>query len=391
MTVKEKKEIPEAVLELTIYHIARALAKLDYDKEAILNAYPDCPHDDPKTLRKWLAKKENRNIAEVVAEMDPEGSPPDAPPLKTLSADVILTTDWPEPTWAIPNLLPAGLCILAGKPKVGKSWLALQIAQSVASGGMALGECVEKGPVLYLALEDTPSRLQKRMTQQNWPSGLPVDFLCLGDFNQQIGNLLGEGKDQLTRQIYQKRYRLVVVDTVSRAVPSDQADVGQMTLALSPIQEIAQKLNCVVLMIDHHRKGGMNPDPVSDILGSTAKGAMPDCIWGLYRGQGKAGAKLAIIGRDVQERKLILKFDGLTGCWQAEGDADALTITENRQEILDALEALGKAQLKDIVDSVGRNKGNVLKDLHELGKEGYIRKTGEGRGNIYFELLDRER
>jgi hypothetical protein len=44
---------------------------------------------------------------------------PTQPPLQLLTAHGILTTDWPEPVWAIPNLLPVGLTILAGRPKVG--------------------------------------------------------------------------------------------------------------------------------------------------------------------------------------------------------------------------------------------------------------------------------
>ena len=117
------------------------------------------------------------NDVEIV--INDEGPPPDAPPLNLLTADEILTADWPEPVWAIPKLLPSGLTILAGKPKLGKSWLALQVAQAVAAGGVALGERVQAGPILYLALEDPPRRLRDRMTKQRWPRGLPADFLCL--------------------------------------------------------------------------------------------------------------------------------------------------------------------------------------------------------------------
>ena len=52
--------------------------------------------------------------------------------------------------------MPAGLSILAGGPKVGKSILALHLSVGVAIGGCVLGKIfVQKGDVLYLALEDT--------------------------------------------------------------------------------------------------------------------------------------------------------------------------------------------------------------------------------------------
>ena len=63
----------------------------------------------------------------------------------------------------IQQILPEGLTLLAGKPKRGKSWLALDIALAIASGGTVLGRRCDPGPVLYLALEDNPRRLKKRL------------------------------------------------------------------------------------------------------------------------------------------------------------------------------------------------------------------------------------
>ena len=55
--------------------------------------------------------------------------------------------------------------MLAGRPKAGKSWLALNLAEAIANGGKVLGVDVEQGDVLYLALEDNPRRLQQRLDQ----------------------------------------------------------------------------------------------------------------------------------------------------------------------------------------------------------------------------------
>ncbi len=301
-----------------------------------------------------------------------------------LSADAIMATEWPEPTWAVPGLLPVGLTILAGRPKVGKSWLALQIAHAVAAGGHALGQRVEAGPVLYLALEDTPRRLQERMRRQSWPPGLPADFMPMGLFQEKIGDLSAGGGERLAERIYHKGYRLVVIDTLSRAAVGDPNSPEDMTLALEPAQLIAHQSNCAILVVDHHRKRtGEYADPISDILGSTAKGALLDTALGLYKERGRAGAKLRITGRDVEEKTLALRFDVETGCWQNEGDADALEITERRQEILDALEGLGSATLKELVEATGQNKGNVYQRLQDLASAGLVSRTGSGRGTRY--------
>ena len=51
----------------------------------------------------------------------------------------LLARQLPPIQWAIPDILPEGLTLLAGKPKLGKSWLALAMALAVAAGGVALG------------------------------------------------------------------------------------------------------------------------------------------------------------------------------------------------------------------------------------------------------------
>ena len=312
----------------------------------------------------------------------------DGPPLELLSADTILTTDWPEPTWAIPQLLPVGLTILAGKPKVGKSWLALQIAHSVAAGGQALDQDVEAGPVLYLALEDTPRRLQERMKLQAWPDGLPCDFMPMGQFIDQVGDLRNGGGDRLARQIKHKGYRLVVIDTLSRSTTGDQNDVVAMTLALSPVQQIAHDRNCAALMVDHHRKGGgFDPDAITDILGSTAKGAMADTAWGLYRERGKAGAKLAITGRDVDEQNLALKMDWLTGSWQLETGPTGQALKDHEADILKALQAIGPAGVVEIAAALDKDKGNIYHALSDMANLGVIIKTGSGRGKVKYDVL----
>src|ERR1700756_4613147 len=69
---------------------------------------------------------------------------------------------FPEPAWSVPGIIPEGCCILAGQPKIGKSFLVLAIALAAAGGNRVLGVEVHPRPVLYLALEDNARRLQSR-------------------------------------------------------------------------------------------------------------------------------------------------------------------------------------------------------------------------------------
>lgn len=301
--------------------------------------------------------------------------PKDSWHLDLLSSDDILTTDWPEPVWAVPGLLTAGLAILAGAPKVGKSWLSLQIAQTVAAGGVVLERKVDQGSVLYLALEDPPRRLKERMSKQHWPTGLQVQFLTVGSFYDRIGDLRDGGAKRIANQIERVGYRLVVIDTLSRAIFGKQKEAEDMTAWLSPLQEIAHEQNCVILFVDHHRKmKGYDPDVIADILGSTAKGAMVDTAIGLYRERGKAGAKLAITGREIEERTLSIKMDWPTGSWQIEDNADG--ISSQQAELLDTLNELKTSTSSELGKVTGINKGTVHKQLSELENRGLVSKNG---------------
>ncbi len=85
---------------------------------------------------------------------------------KGWTASELLAAVFPDPKYVIPGIVPEGLSIVAGPPKVGKSWLAMNAAVAVGSGGKAFGRLpVEQGHVLYLALEDPGRRLQKRLRQ----------------------------------------------------------------------------------------------------------------------------------------------------------------------------------------------------------------------------------
>lgn len=194
------------------------------------------------------------------------------------------------------------------------------------------------------------------------------------------------GGEILAQTILEKGYRLVVIDTLSRAIPDDQQDVQAMTRALTPLQEMAHQVNCAVMLNDHHRKaGGINPDVIADILGSTAKGAMADTVWSLYRERGKNGAKLAVTGRDIEEHTLQLEFDATTCNWRNLGNTSSLNVTDRRQEILDALSRLGRAQLKQLEQETDQPASHLHNRLQELVAAGLVTRDKAGR-NVFYKL-----
>jgi len=291
--------------------------------------------------------------------------------LPLLTSDEILSKNWPEPPWAVPGLLPIGLAILAGAPKIGKSWLALQSAGAVASGTEVLGQQVECGPVLYLALEDSPRRLKQRMEKQHWSDNLNAHFLTLGHFMEEIGDLRNGGSDIILHQIEKVGYRLVVVDTLSRAIFGKQNRAEEMTDWLSPLQELAHEMNCCLLLVDHHRKSlGFEPDAIADILGSTSKSAMADTVIGLYKEPSKREGKLHIIGREIEENTLSVKFDWIHGMWKLSSDGS--TLTSREKEMLMQLSKVGPIGVQEFAEYLSINKGSTYKQLVLLEGRGFV-------------------
>ncbi|MFT3892989.1 MAG: AAA family ATPase [Anaerolineales bacterium] len=343
----------------------------------------------PADARAKLERVNQSIITEALSNDNPApGLEGLLPTLKTMDAAKILETEYPPIPFIIPGFLPSGLMFLIGKPKVGKSWLAMQLALSVMTGGKMFNCDVEKGRVLYLALEDNERKLQTRMRKQNWKASAGgVEFMFSDTFREQITALNAGGGKRLLRYIEKQKYRVVIVDTFSRSIQGDQLDPAEMTEAVGPLQQYALNKGIALIIIDHMPKNmGEFVDPISSIYGSVAKAGVTDTVWAIYKEQGKAGAKLAINGRDLEEHLLQLTFDTRGFCWHCEGDATDVMLTETRKAIIAALEDLGKSQAAAIADATGQQLNHVRGRLHDLANEGLVLRTRAGQ-KVFFELM----
>ena len=294
----------------------------------------------------------------------------------------LYAADFPPPRFAVPDLLPAGLTILAGRPKLGKSWLALQVAAAVGAGQTVLDQPAAAGPVLYLALEDTPGRLKDRALKQHIPPNAAITFHTAWEPLAQQGLvdlLLAAGQG----------YRLIVVDTLSRSLGrADPMDAVDMTLLLGSLQRLAARYDLSLLLVDHHRKPGVGAgDAIDDIFGSTAKAGVVDAAWGLYKQRGQTQAVLKVTGRDLCERELAVRWDETRFAWQMQGEAQAVEHTQRQQEVLDAVTMLGSASLRDIAESIGQEKGNCFRRLQALVEEGAVRRQ-DRHGQVLYAVAE---
>ena len=167
---------------------------------------------------------------------------------KTISAEELLSTPLPPVKWIIPDLLPAGLALFAGPSKAGKSWLTLWLCLQVAQGKPMWGREIEPHTVLYLSLEDTFNRLQKRLLQlvgsEEAPERLVMQTEC---------SSIGQGlEEQLTSFIYQHPDTgLIVIDTLQKVRSSDQNNSMYASdyKEISALKALADKYNVCILLI----------------------------------------------------------------------------------------------------------------------------------------------
>ena len=172
---------------------------------------------------------------------------------KTISAEELLSTPLPPVKWIIPHLLPAGLALFAGPSKAGKSWLTLWLCLQVAQGKPMWGREIEPHTVLYLSLEDTFNRLQKRLLQlvgsEEAPERLVMQTEC---------SSIGQGlEEQLTSFLYRHPDTgLIVIDTLQKVRFNDQntSMYASDYKEISALKALADKYNICILLIHHLRK-----------------------------------------------------------------------------------------------------------------------------------------
>ena len=236
--------------------------------------------------------------------------------LQTIDADTLQSTAYEPVSFVVDDLLPQGLHLLAGAPKIGKSWLALWLAVMVAKGDPIWGMGVKQGTTLYLCLEDSTLRIQNRLFEITEDAPASVHFTTNSD-------TLGKGLEEQLRAFLSEHPDtvLVIIDTLQmiRGTGYDNTYANDYR-DLSVLKRIADAHGIAILLIHHLRKE-LADDVFSRISGTTAISGAVDSSFTLVedkRGSGKA--KLSCIGRDIEYRELTLERNA-ENVWELVSDS----------------------------------------------------------------------
>lgn len=294
-----------------------------------------------------------------------------------VTAEELMGICFPEPRWVVPGIVPAGATILAGKPKIGKSWLALGVAVAVASDGIALGtKKVEQGAVLYLALEDNPRRLQARL-KKLLPSGKAPRDLILADRWPRPGD---GGLEALEAWLISRPdARLVVIDTLAkfRNAGSGRNVYKEDYEATEPLVELAARYDVAILVVHHLRKLTAD-DPLDQVSGSMGLTGGADGVLVINRERGRADAYLYVTGRDIEEEKeYALSWDQPTATWKIVGNAEEYRLSQERQEIYECIRTMGgSASPKEVSEALSKPHNNVKQLMWKMDNDGDLRNVG---------------
>ncbi len=236
--------------------------------------------------------------------------------LNTIDGATLMSRPLQPLNFVVDTFISQGLHILAGSPKVGKSWLALWLAVTVAKGEPIWEMPVRQGTTLYLCLEDSQLRIQNRLLDITEDAPPTVRFCTeaalLGrGLEEQLENFFAEHPDTV----------LVIIDTLQMIRGTNYENTYANDYRdLSVLKRLADAHGIAILLIHHLRKEP-SEDVFSRISGTTAiSGAVDSSFTLVGDRRGSRRAKLYCVGRDIEYREIDLERNG-DNVWELVTDS----------------------------------------------------------------------
>ena len=244
--------------------------------------------------------------------------------LETITAEDLQNRTYEPTHFLVDELIPEGLHILAGAPKIGKSWLALWLCLCVSQGQPLWNFETTQGEVLYLSLEDSFQRIQTRLFDLTEDAPPTLHFAIMAD-------TLKHGLEQQIEQFLMEHptTKLVVIDTLQRVrgTGSDSNLYANDYHDIGILKQLADRRHIAILLIHHLRKLH-DDDPMNMISGSTGLSGAADSTFVLQKHSRLANiASLHCTGRDIPDRTLKLEFGEEDHVWKLLEDSKTCSTT----------------------------------------------------------------
>lgn len=305
-----------------------------------------------------LAEDFRKMQREMLLQMDPTY-------LKTVSMTELFDSVYVSKPPLIDGLLYPGTYLFVGAPKMGKSFLMAQLAYHISTGTPLWNFTVQKGTVLYLALEDDYKRLQARLYRMFGAEGNEDLFFSVSA--GQLGNGLDE---QLTRFIQEHPdTHLIIIDTLQkiREVGGDRYSYASDYEIITRLKSFADSYGICLLLVHHTRKQQAD-DKFDMISGTNGLMGAADGAFLLQKEKRTSNiATLEVSGRDQQDQRLYLIRNTETLAWDLERAETELwkappePLIEEIAKVITVDNPKWMGSPSDLVDYLGAEmKANVL-------------------------------
>jgi hypothetical protein len=335
---------------------------------------PDPVNDLEAEIRRLKAK---RSVHRKQAEKERDNPTTPEPPTIETAADLQRKRFAPV-KYVVPAYIVEGCTLLAGKPKAGKSWMTLDMALAVATGGSCLGVQAEKGDVLYLGLEDNERRLQNRISKiigafTKWPANFQYATAWPRENEGGLDRIREWAKSVANP-------RLVVVDVLAmfRSPRGNSQSVYESDYgAMKGLQALAGEFPGLAVIVVHHTRKGPSEDAFETVSGTLGVTGGADTI--LVLTKDGAGAVLHGKGRELEDIERAVEFDRATARWKVLGEAAEVRVSDGRAKILAALKSAESLGIDEAAMSCDLNYDQAKNLLFKMHKDGQIQKKGKGR------------
>lgn len=375
-------------------------------------------HDELKRLISEATKAIDQRDPEVTEELEEEQAPKPRP--QRMGA---FLKDVKSPTWLIDGIATEGsVGFIAGAPKSFKSWVALDMVLSVATGSLFLDHfrVVKPGRVLYIQEEDSPITVKNR-SRKIWKSKttdkltleggdvywLPgkqeeefdpnVDIYCMEGFVVSEGHWQ-EWLDEVMTDAAEENdpYVLVVIDTLMNVAGEVEENKSQQmtTRIFKPMKVLMRKHGAALRFVHHMGKGGEDRRGGQRMLGSTANHAWAEDSLYLQREGNQAKAWKGRITMEFESKSAPENYYTITGLdnrqWtplfepkrptQEPTQASpkrSRTQSQGTHPVIELLRQGGAWSTQDIATSLNRPYHSLYKTLARIAERGDIVKQGK--------------
>ncbi len=297
-----------------------------------------------------------------------------------------LSTAGPQTQWLVEGLWSdQAVGILGGEPKCCKSFLALDVAVSVASGAACLRQFQVRrtGKVLLFPAEDSLAIVRQRLegiacAAQVAFQSLPVEVITAPTLRLDTPT----DRQRLTQTIESLQPILLILDPLIRLHRVDENDATQVAALLSYLRELQRQFHLAILLVHHARKDSHSSRPGQALRGSSELHGWGDSNLYLRR----KGSQLTL----STEHRAAPSQDHIPLQLTQSGPALALSVLERpldppsteptplqrvRQTLAQLQEPVPVQQLRKLC---GMRTAAVCAALEELSQRGEVSRNAKG-------------